>query len=90
MVTAVDHEGATGRSRHFERPTIFIKFCVQRLIATVHLVSTKFCTADIFTKAVDEMTFRVMRAVLRNDNSDPEGTYFGMARLARLFRRRRV
>ena len=48
-------------------------------------------SADVFTKATDEWTFKTMRAVLRNE---PRGDAFGlkalgwMATATRLWRRR--
>jgi hypothetical protein len=35
------------------------------------LVTTKFMVADIFTKATDEVTFKKMRSVLRNESTEP-------------------
>jgi hypothetical protein len=60
-------EGASSRSRHFERATILVKYAVMRLIVVCRLISTRFMIADIFTKAVDEGTFKRMRAELRNE-----------------------
>ena len=72
MVELVTKEGASSRTRHFERATVLIKYAVLQLIVTVHLISTKFMCADVFTKATDEQTFKTMRSVLRNEPS-PDG-----------------
>ena len=79
MYDMVTKEGTSSRSRHFERATIFIKYAVLKLMAVCHLVGTKFMSADIFTKATDEWTFKTMRAILRNEPR-PEG--FGLRALA--------
>ena len=59
-------EGSSSKSRHFELATIFVKYAIQRLAVVVRLISTKMMIADIFTKAVDMMTFDLMRSKLRN------------------------
>ena len=41
----------------------------------VYLVGTKFMSADVFTKATDEWTFKTMRAVLRNE---PRADAYGL------------
>ena len=46
---------------------------VQRLLVACHHVGTKFCLADIFTKATDSDTFARMRAVIRNSAEDDTG-----------------
>ena len=71
--------GASSRTRHFERATVLIKYAVLQLIVTVHLISTKFMCADIFTKATDEQTFKTMRSVMRNEPS-PDGYAIRAAR----------
>jgi ABC-type enterochelin transport system permease subunit len=79
MVELVTKEGASSRTRHFERATVLIKYAVLQLIVTVHLISTKFMCADVFTKATDEQTFKTMRSVLRNEPS-PDGYAIRAAR----------
>jgi len=76
MHDLVTKEGASSRSRHFERATIFIKYAVMRLIVVCLLVGTKFMSADVFTKATDEATFKTLRGILRNQAQD------GLARRA--------
>ena len=48
------------------RTLILVKYAVQRLLVACHHVGTKFCLADIFTKATDSDTFARMRSVIRN------------------------
>jgi hypothetical protein len=66
MVELVTKEGASSRTRHFERATVLIKYAVLQLIVAVYLIGTKFMCADIFTKATDELTFK------RNASSDSQ------------------
>ena len=70
MNDLVSKEGTSSRSRHFERATIFVKYAVMRLVVICLLVGTKFMSADVFTKATDEATFKTMRAILRNQSED--------------------
>ena len=91
MHDLVTKEGSSSRSRHFERATVLIKYAVLKLMAVCYLVGTKFMSADVFTKATDEWTFKTMRAVLRNEpRTDAYGLRaFGwMATACRVFRRR--
>jgi hypothetical protein len=74
MVELVSKEGASSRTRHFERATVLIKYAVLQLIVAVYLIGTKFMCADIFTKATDELTFKTMRALIRN-SKEPAETY---------------
>ena len=46
---------------------------VQRLLVACHHVGTKFCLADILTKATDGDTFARMRSVIRNTAEDDAG-----------------
>ena len=69
MAELVNKEGASSRTRHFERATVLIKYAVLQLIVAVHLIGTKFMCADIFTKATDELTFKTMRSMIRNEPS---------------------
>ena len=79
MHDLVTKEGSSSRSRHFERATVLIKYAVLKLMAVCYLVGTKFMSADVFTKATDEWTFKTMRAVLRNE---PRSDAFGLRALA--------
>ena len=74
MVELVTKEGASSRTRHFERATVLIKYAVLQLIVAVYLIGTKFMCADIFTKATDELTFKTMRTLIRN-SKEPAETY---------------
>ena len=73
MNDLVNKEGSSQLSRHFERATILVKYAVQRLLVACHHVGTKFCLADIFTKATDGDTFARMRSVIRNTAEDDVG-----------------
>ena len=65
-VELVNKEGASSKSRHFERATILVKYAVMRMIVVCKLIGTKFMAADIFTKATDLETFEKMRGIMRN------------------------
>ena len=78
MHDLVTKEGSSSRSRHFERATVLIKYAVLKLMVVCYLIGTKFMSADVFTKATDEWTFKTMRAVLRNE---PRGDAFGLKAL---------
>ena len=41
----VNKEGASSRTRHFERTTVLIKYAVLQLIVVVHLIPARPCTA---------------------------------------------
>ena len=64
----------------------------KRLLVACHHVGTKFCLADIFTKATDGDTFARMRAVLRNTAEDDSGLSVRrmLATLMRVSPRRRA
>ena len=61
----VKKEGPSQKVRHFERPTMLVKWAVLRLLIALHLVSTDYMIADLFTKAVDKDTFQRLRNVIR-------------------------
>ena len=79
MHDLVTKEGSSSRSRHFERATVLIKYAVMQLMAVCYLIGTKFMSADVFTKATDEWTFKTMRAVLRNE---PRADGYGLRALS--------
>ncbi len=58
---------------------MLIKYAVLQLIVAVYLIGTKFMCADIFTKATDELTFKTMRALIRN-SKEPAETFMLFAR----------
>ena len=51
MFKLISQEGATPRTRYYERATLLIKRAVLMLLLIPHLVATRFMIADIFTKA---------------------------------------
>ena len=65
----LNQEGASVRTRYFERATLFIKRAVQLLVFTARLVRTTECVADIFTKATDKSTFVKFRNIIMNNQS---------------------
>ena len=69
MYDQVHKEGATARTRYFERATTLIKRAVQLLIYTSFLVRTENMIADILTKATDQSTFVRARNIIMNTNS---------------------
>ena len=83
MMDIVKKEGATQRTRYYERCTMFVKFAVLRMLIVTKLVPTKELIADVFTKAVDKDTFLLMRRHLLNLGGDESGQAV-QARVARL------
>ena len=57
MYTLVTQEGATPRTRYFERATLLIKRAVLMLLLKPFLIGTKDMIADIFTKALEKGSF---------------------------------
>ena len=70
-------------SRHFERATVFVKWCVLKLLVKLYLVKSEYMIADIFTKAVDKDTFlRLRNDILNLGASDSLGaTYSRLSRM---------
>ena len=66
MYDLVGKDGASSRTRYFERATVLIKYAVMRMMLKLYLVGTKFMMADIFTKATDKETFERMRDHIMN------------------------
>ena len=56
--------GATGRTKHFERWTTYVRDLYQRAIINVLHVTTDKMPADIFTKALPYEPFTTFRAFL--------------------------
>ena len=68
MYTLITQEGATSRTRYYERATMLIKRAVLMLLLIPLLVSTKHMIADIFTKALDKGSFILFRDIIMNNN----------------------
>ena len=68
MFDLIRHEGASVRTRFYERCTMFIKRAVLLLILRPYLVATEYMIADIFTKATDRGTYFKFRNVIMNMN----------------------
>ena len=69
MYTLVQQDGATSRTRYYERATMLIKRAVMLLLFSPYLIKTSEMTADIFTKALEKGLFVKFRNVLMNCNS---------------------
>ena len=65
----ITQEGASSRTRYFERATLLIKRAVLMLILAPFLISTHFMLADVMTKPADKGTFVRMRNVMMNVHS---------------------
>ena len=63
----VQQEGASVRTRYFERATLLIKRAVLMLILKPFLVSTHYMLADMFTKPLEKSTFIRFRNVVMNN-----------------------
>ena len=66
----LQQEGASSRTRYYERAVLLLKRAVLLLILSPYLISTDNMIADIFTKATDKGLFNKMRNVMMNINSD--------------------
>ena len=66
----IQKAGSSSLTRYFERATILVKYAIMQLIVKPYLVPTKYMSADIFTKAVDEETFFFCKHTLHN--TEPE------------------
>ena len=64
--TLITQEGATARTRYYERATLLVKRAVLMLVLNPLLVKTTFMLADIFTKAADKPTFVRLRNRMMN------------------------
>ena len=70
---AVSQEGATFRTRYFERALMLVQRVVLLLLVAPFLVTTDYMAADIFTKATDKGTFFKMRNYMMNINGNLRG-----------------
>ena len=68
MYTLVTQEGATTRTRYYERATMLIKRAVLMLLLIPYLIGTQYMIADIFTKAVDKGSFTKFRDIILNNH----------------------
>ena len=66
MYTLVTQEGATTRTRYYERATLLIKRAIIMLLLAPYLIKTQFMIADMFTKALDKASFIKFRDVIMN------------------------
>ena len=73
----------TARTRYFDRATTFVKYAVMKMLIATELVPTEDMIADIFTKSVDQDTFRLMRSWLLNSANDAnaKGMYSRITRM---------
>ena len=69
MHTLIQHDGATQRTRYYERATMLIKRAVLLLLFRPYLIKTSEMTADIFTKALEKGTFIKFRNLIMNANT---------------------
>ena len=66
--TLIQQEGASQRTRYYERATLLVKRAVLLLMLLPYLVKTDMMAADIFTKATPRDSFMKMRNFLMNVN----------------------
>ena len=69
MNTIIQQDGASSRTRYYERATLLVKRAVLLLLFRPYLVKTSEMLADIFTKPLDKGTFTKFRNVIMNCNS---------------------
>ena len=69
MMDVIKHEGASTRTRYFDRVTLLVKRAYQLLMVDPTLITTDNMIADIFTKSTDKGTFCKMRNAMMNINS---------------------
>ena len=62
----IQQEGASVRTRYYERATLLLKRAVLLLVIRPVLIKTEDMTADILTKATDKGTFFKMRNFAMN------------------------
>ena len=65
----IQQEGASSRTRYFERSTLLIKRAVLLLLVRPYLIATQYMIADIFTKALPRESFVKLRGQLMNLHS---------------------
>ena len=70
MHTMIQQDGASVRTRYYERATLLIKRAVLLLLFRPLLVKTSDMVADMMTKALDKASFAKFRNVAMNANAD--------------------
>jgi hypothetical protein len=73
MVDMVQQEGASVRTRYYERAILLLKRAVLMLVFRPVLVPTDLMLADIFTKATEKGTFIKLRNIMMNNNGVTRG-----------------
>ena len=68
MYLLITQDGATSRTRYYERATMLIKRAVLMLMLFPYLVKTDKMIADMFTKALDKGSFTKFRDVVMNSH----------------------
>ena len=66
----IQKAGSSQLTRYFERATVHVKYAIMKQIVKPHLVPTKYMSADVFTKAVDEEAFFFCKHTLHNTEPD--------------------
>ena len=69
LYTIVQQEGASTRTRYYERATLFMKRAIQLLVFSPYLVKTVDMIADILTKACEKGTCIKLQNVMMNNNA---------------------
>ena len=69
MYRMVTQEGATSRTRYYERATMLIKRAVLMLLLQPYLVPTTSMIADLFTKALEKGQYLKLRDVMMNHHA---------------------
>ena len=69
LFTQLQQEGASHRTRYYERAVLLLKCAVLLLIFKPFLVGTHDMIADIMTKATDKGTFMKMRGQIMNNHA---------------------
>ena len=67
MIDMIDKEGASVRTRYYERAILLLKRATMLLIFQPVLISTNDMLADIFTKATDKASFVKLRNIMMNN-----------------------
>ena len=81
MTEAVNKDGASQRTRYFERATVLIKYAIMRNLVATTLISTEHMVADIFTKPLDDTKFNKFCHALVNARWNNRGFKAKVARL---------